>query len=666
MKRKLDGPHLALLLILVAEFLAFSGSFGKFFNHDSLFYLVHAPRSWDQFAAVMAGPDPTQQYRPMTLAVMSLLLPYFRLDYMLYHWVPIVFHLFNTILFWALARRLLYSQSAALAATAFWGLHSAVAYVTYDIGYFPDFLMAAFGTASLILAVDAFRTGSRFRAGIALLLYMGALLSKEAMVALPAAVLVCLVLAAVRDSGQLPSWRGLDAYVRKALPLTCLYLAVAFVHACRLFYWLMSDRLYAQGTNPAYHIGLLGNLAAKARYFFWALNLPDQLVVPHPNRNRMLALLLMGLILLVWALNIARRRGRLLASEIGGIVWLSAMLTPVYLLSNRTAKWYLYIPVMGLAFAVGAGCSGWDGLRHRLSARWMGPAVVALVMTAMYFSSSVQVQSVLNSSDSAFASDIVRNCLNDFGRIYPSLPASTTLFVLATRETDVTDYFGGGRLYQLFYPGKQIRMVFADKGERLPPDFAGRGDLRILRYLYGHVYDDSDYYKGRRLERNARRVIRDLTEVRATVNRREFYPSYDSFGTPGGTPAFFATPDKDIFTQIGGSVVTAPLGEVPPEARLRFDVSWMHDQGDGAWAELAIRADGREEVLFKRFMQPNKPGEGLRWGEVDLDLRPYAGKKADLVLSCTNAPGSTTVADWLNWRDIQLIGVRPTQAEFKQ
>jgi len=41
----------------------------------------------------------------MTLAVMSLILPFGGTDPDTYHWVPILFHLANTVLFYLLLRR---------------------------------------------------------------------------------------------------------------------------------------------------------------------------------------------------------------------------------------------------------------------------------------------------------------------------------------------------------------------------------------------------------------------------------------------------------------------------------------------------------------------------------------------------------------------------------
>ena len=80
----------------------------------------------------------------------------------------------------------------------------------------------------------------------------------------------------------------------------------------------------------------------------------------------------------------------------------------------------------------------------------------------------------------------------------------------------------------------------------------------------------------------------------------------------------------------------------------------MFDGGDGGWAELSIRAPGKESVLYREYLNPNRPSGALRWKELNLDLEPFAGQTAELVLKCYNDPGKTTVADWLSWRDIVL------------
>jgi hypothetical protein len=104
----------ALVVLLVLELWAFSGAFRKYFNHDSLFYLVYAPRSWSDFQKLLQAPDPGQQYRPLTLGVMGLFVPQFGLNPRPYHWIPIIFHLLNTCLFYFVSRRLILSFPGSL------------------------------------------------------------------------------------------------------------------------------------------------------------------------------------------------------------------------------------------------------------------------------------------------------------------------------------------------------------------------------------------------------------------------------------------------------------------------------------------------------------------------------------------------------------------------
>ena len=228
-----------------------------------------------------------------------------------------------------------------------------------------------------------------------------------------------------------------------------------------------------------------------------------------------------------------------------------------------------------------------------------------------------------------------------------------TLYVLPTTEGKIPPLLekepvGGRKLYESY-----VQMLVADQGARLPEDYFERSDYWILQYLNGHFYDVTDYYRGRKRD-SARRVIRDIETVRASVNREEYYTNYERFSTPNGGPVFFSTPDKEIFTQIGGSTAILPPQLIPPRSSLRFDISWMYDSGDGGWAQLQVRAAGKESTLYREYMEPNSRGKGLRWKEVRLDLRPFENQEVEIILKCYNDPGKNTISDWLNWRDIVL------------
>ena len=653
-----------LLALLLLELLIFTGSFGKFFNHDSLFYITETPRSWQDFVKLLSAPDAAGNYRPLTLGLMAPVTAWFGLNPFPYHWIPILFHLLNTCLFYVLARRLIADRLSVLATVAFWGLHSVAGWITYDNTYLSDFLLVFFALLSLILAVDSQAKGSLLRLGGSLVLFIAALLSKEAALTLPLALFLCLGLAGLRDSEQRATFRDIWPHFKRAIPLTALFLCISLIFAGLFMSWLRAGSLYTQGLSQAYDISLWANLPAKTKYFYWAFNLPDKLQIDHPNRTRAAVLVLMGGLLSLWAIDLLRRKGKLTPLEWGGLIWFVGLNLPAWLLSNRLGKWYLYLPIMGLALTLGSFAARLrDGLTP-FAGKKAVPLAMAILIIPWLVSSTVQTRSFLNSSDSSYASDVVQNLVRDFQEAHPSVPSGITLFLLPTFEKNVADLFGGGKLYQLYYPQSRIRMVFADKGEKLPSDYVQRSDLWILQYLYGHVYDVSDYYKGRRHDPSTRRLITSLEQVRASVSRDEFYETYEHFDTPGGTPVFFPTPDKEIFTQIGGATARIPLDDIPRHASLRFDVSWMYDAGDGGWAEMKLQAAGKDTILFRQLMTPNPEGKGLRWREVRVDLQAFEGQDAQLFLVCYNSVGKTTVADWLNWRNVVLEKVNREKTEL--
>ncbi len=73
---------------------------------------------------------------------------------------------------------------------------------------------------------------------------------------------------------------------------------------------------------------------------------------------------------------------------------------------------------------------------------------------------------------------------------------------------------------------------------------------------------------------------------------------------------------------------------------------------------MRLKTERSETVIFRQYMKPNPRGEGPSWKAVEVDLAAYAGQQGELVLNCSNDRGKTTIADWLNWRDI-AVETRP-------
>ena len=291
-------------------------------------------------------------------------------------------------------------------------------------------------------------------------------------------------------------WRS----VKKTFPLTSIYLIIACAFAGLFVYWLRMGSLYTQGGSAAYDINPWANLLVKTKYIFWALNLPDALSIPNSARNRLLAFGLMGAVLLIWAVDILRRRGRLSVVEWAGLLWFAGLNLPSFLLSHRLAKWYLYLPLFGLALAFGILVENLRLAVPKKMQRIGGLIIMILLIAPILFSSRVQTRSYIVSSDSAYQSDLLQSCLNDFRAAHPKLPPQVTLYFLPAFEEGISDLLSAppidhGELFGLYYPDTRVHALFAHKGHPLPTDISTRSDILVLQYFNGRLYDVTSYFK---------------------------------------------------------------------------------------------------------------------------------------------------------------------------
>jgi hypothetical protein len=494
--RRLEGT--AIVLLLLTEAVLYAGSFGKFFNHDSIFYLIHAPRDWDGALKLLLSPDDGRQYRPLTILFLAPFVHLWGPSPGPYHWIPLFFHLANTWLLFRLTGRLVRSTFIALAAAWFWGLHSVTAWITYDITCISDLLSAFLLFSFLILAIDGVHQGSRFKSAAAFALFLLSLLTKETATTFPLALLLCLVANTLRDKEGSVGYRDFLAAVRRALPLTALFFVTAAAFAVRLVFWFRSGAIYTQGTSAAYDVGPLANLAGKLRYLWWALNFPD----PGGALGREnLVTGLITVLLVLWAGDILLRRLRLSLLEVVGCAWFAGLCVPALMLSSRLAKWYLYVPLAGLAFMFGRFA---DNLRSRASGRggglaWMAPTL--LLGVPLLLSSVLQTRGYLRNSDAAYVSGRLLYWTTALQRTLGSVNRDLNLLFLPSFEVELQDMarllsvppVNEGRLLRLFYPGVTIQIRFASLGDRLTNEMRYRDDLRVLQFLDGEFHDVTKY-----------------------------------------------------------------------------------------------------------------------------------------------------------------------------
>jgi hypothetical protein len=654
--RFIERAILALCLLL--QLWLFSGSFQKFFCNDSLFYMVNAPHSWHEFVSALSQPDEAKQFRPLNLGLAALIKPYFGLNPHPYHWIPLIFHLINTVLFYQIARKLLSGSFSILFATGFWGFHSVAGLVTYDIAYLSDFFLAFLFLLSLTLALQARARKSRLLYAASLLAFVLSLLTKEVAITFPLGIWIGISLADMRKSGESGGLKSLLRALGRSLPFISIFWIIAILFTCCLLNWLDAGLIYAQGAGASYDFDPWSNLLSKTKYLYWALNLPDVLQIPHAQKYRLVSLGLMGGLLAIWLVDLLRRELRLSAIEWGGLIWFAGITAPALFLSHRLAKWYIYIPLFGLALILGVFAENIGNILLKIGRRNYTLWLLAPLLVPVLYSSTVQTRNYEATSDLAFQSDVIKMYLDEFRAANPVVPREAIVYLLPSFEKDAAKVIAAppidqDRLFKLFYPGNRIRALFAHKGDRLPENWRELPDSLILQWLNGRFYNVTEYYRKRR-SAPGQRLIPLVDFNRITVSRDEYYPDYENFETPSGKAAFFPTPDKDILTQIAASTVVVPIGKILPKALLSFGVSWMFDQGDGGWAEMDLQTGEGKVTLYREYIQPNSKAQGIQWKEMSIDLQPYAQRDADLILKCYNDPGKKTSADWLNWRDIAI------------
>ena len=254
-----------------------------------------------------------------------------------YHVLNALVHMASVVLLYVLARRWGAPRAAAtLAAGLFGAARPAFSVLQQAVGIGE--LLALGLTLGAFLACERRTTGAR---AAAVLLFVAALLSKEAVVLLP------LVLLLPRDA---TGWARREAWgerARVAVPLLLTCLAAVIVLAIGN---LRNRAFGGEAYAMAFGVNLFHNLMT---YVAWAFNVRDAFF-DDPGGISLTAwhvgLPILGLVLaLAW---FTRRRTLLPAI---GLAWAALTIAPVLPLAHHTYATYLYTPLAGLALAVGSG-----------------------------------------------------------------------------------------------------------------------------------------------------------------------------------------------------------------------------------------------------------------------------------------------------------------------
>jgi hypothetical protein len=482
-------------LVLAIDIYLYFRHAAHFFQADSLFLLDHRAHSIADFLRDFIQRHWSGWYRPLAFEVVeSILFPFLGLNPIGYR-IPLygVF-IAVTVAAYVLTLRLTSRHLAAALATLFFSVHMVNAYTTYDIGFMPELQYAFFYVAAAIAYLEYLRSGKRSAFLTSLACFAGSLLSKEAAATLPATLFVLHLLF---DPKAAPFRTRASQAIRSLLPHAALltlylifavgYIQVAGVDITKLFerpavsasgaYQPVLDKTVVENTGLALSFGF--NIPAG----FWA-----QWQTPGAGTLLFLqlfrALILAGCVVLVI-------RGNYRAVLLG-IAWFFITVSPALPLFNHFIPYYLFLPVIGLSLVVGViFTSIYDRIIrvHRAVAN----AVLVLAFGGMFIATHWGIRAdIRNNRLLGGSAKLALNTLNDLKRLYPSLPAGSSLFIDDNREPIAWDQSWGG-LIRMAYDSKDIRVRYASEGERL--NVRSEENTIVLRAENGRIFDDTAEYR---------------------------------------------------------------------------------------------------------------------------------------------------------------------------
>src|SRR5215813_12955114 len=189
------------VLLAVDWFLYFRHA-GHFFQGDTIFLLDHRARTLPQYLERFIVLNPSGWYRPLAFEFFeAVLYPFAGLHPVPYRIPVYLMFVAITVTVFVLALELSRRHLVAVVASFFFTIHMTSVYATYDLGFMPELLYSLFYTAGVLGYVRFVRYGSKPAYWLSLAALIGSLLSKEAAVTLPAALILAGMIFGPREKG---------------------------------------------------------------------------------------------------------------------------------------------------------------------------------------------------------------------------------------------------------------------------------------------------------------------------------------------------------------------------------------------------------------------------------------------------------------------------------
>ncbi len=340
------------LALATAALIVYRNSLDYFFAQDAFTLLARVRGLVPSVGGLWRPLSGEGYFRAMDLL--------FGLDPRPYHGVTLALHALDVVLAFFLARRVGLSRASAALAASFFAGHGALFDAIFAITGVGELMSAAWIMAALLVALPGRKeqAAKPWRAAVVALCYAAALLSKESVVLFP--VLLAWVVRFWPNGARRALW-------------PCAILAALYLAS----FWAgdpFGMRIEGPSRNPYRPLWGGELLRVWASYAAWTmhtvyglrLDLSD-VVAAHPGGWMATSA---GLIAIATLWRNARvhdragdaRRGptadAFRAAALGGVFY-TIFLAPVLPLGGHAYHYYLYVPLVGLAWIPAAACDAW-------------------------------------------------------------------------------------------------------------------------------------------------------------------------------------------------------------------------------------------------------------------------------------------------------------------
>jgi hypothetical protein len=485
--------------LLVVDWVLYFRHAAHFFQGDTVFLLQHRGSSLSGYLKEFVTLNPSGWYRPLANELIeSIVYPFAGLNPVAYR-LPVYIAFIGVCagvyaLAFAVTRRHLVAGIAAF----FFSINTACAYATYDLGFMPELQYAFFYIFAIVAFLRYYEDESKVAYRLSLVLFVGSLLSKEAAVTLPATLFVAGIIC-----GQ-GSRKFKDRLIHTAhlliphVVILVLYLAVAvgYLHVQGVMVTKLLDK--SQAPMPGDYTPLItaGMFKNADLAFTWAFNIPrawwgqwqhlSPVLISYLKLFRALMLVLMLL-----ALVTAERKAILFGL---GMFWIA--LVPALPLVTHFVPYYVFLPMAGLALAVGMG-SVWlyDFLSRFRPA--LGGLVIVLIFGSLLYVTSRGIRENIRSNPLLGGSaTLASTTISDLKILYPTLPPDVTLYFADIEDPLAWPHSTGG-LIKMAYGTDRLTALYQSQGDALNIDAR---PLTILGLHNRHLIDETATYRSNPLQ----------------------------------------------------------------------------------------------------------------------------------------------------------------------